>query len=695
MNPALAIEARWFANDNEFVTCSGGLMAAHFGFVRVAAAVPPLALADPATNATQTRALLRDAAQSGAAVAVFPELGLTGYTCHDLVHQSALLHAATAALEQLVRDSAGVFGGLAIVGLPIVVDDQVFNAAAVFHAGRVLGIVPKSFLPTYGEFYDGRHFAPAAQAHSSCLTLPSGAVVPFGTDLLFEAAGHDGFIVGVEICEDLWVPVPPSCHQALAGATVLVNLSASNELIGKAAYRRQLVANQSARCVAAYVYTSAGVHESTQDLVFGGHALIAENGHVLAESPRFRRDGHVLTADVDIDRLRADRWRQTSFGASGWNSGARPFRRVPFTVELAAPPPLRRTVEAHPFVPRAGDELADRCDEIFHIQVAGLARRLEQIGKPPVAIGVSGGLDSTLALVVTCKTFDLIGVPRSKILGFSLPGFGTTSRTRTNAAALMSQLGVTSREIDIRPLCLAEWTALGHAPFGISLDGLDADALAERLRDRPASSGGDLVFENVQARVRTSLLMNAGFVVGTGDLSELALGWCTYNADHMSMYGVNAGVPKTLVKFLVGWVADNEFTGAAGATLRDVVGTEISPELLPASASGTSQSTEGTIGPYELHDFFLFHMLRYGAPPAKILYLARHADFDRAYTADEVRTWLRVFLRRFFTNQFKRSCLPDGPKVGSVSLSPRGDWRMPSDASAAVWLRELDDPAPP
>jgi NAD+ synthase (glutamine-hydrolysing) len=665
-------------------------MADHFGFVRVAAAVPPLVLADPAANAGRTLALLRDAAELGAAVVAFPELGLTGYTCHDLFHQPTLLDAAATALEQLAREAEAVFPGIAVVGLPVVADDQVFNAAAVIHAGRVLGLVPKSYLPTYKEFYDGRYFSPAAQARSAGVTLPSGAVVPFGTDLLFEAAGVAGLIVGVEICEDAWVPVPPSCRQALAGATVLVNLSASNEVIGKAAYRRQLVANQSARCLAAYVYTSSGVHESTQDLVFGGHALIAENGVLLAEGQRFRRDAALIAADVDVDRLRADRWRQTSFAASGVAERGPPARRVPFHLELTAPRTLRREIEAHPFVPRAGAELADRCDEIFHIQVAGLARRLEQIGRPAVSIGVSGGLDSTLALLVTCKTFDLLGVPREQVLGFSLPGFGTTNRTRTNAGALMAQLGVTAREVDIRPLCLAEWQALGHAPFGIALDGLDSDALTARLRERPSGPRSDLVFENVQARVRTNLLMNAGFVVGTGDLSELALGWCTYNADHMSMYGVNAGVPKTLVKFLVRWAAEHEFTGAARATLLDVVGTEISPELLPASAAGTSQSTEGTIGPYELHDFFLFHFLRYAAPPAKILYLARHAGFDKPYTPEEVKRWLGVFLRRFFANQFKRSCLPDGPKVGSVSLSPRGDWRMPSDAQAAAWLADLE-----
>jgi NAD+ synthase (glutamine-hydrolysing) len=661
-------------------------MSHHHGFVRVAAAVPPLALAEPAANADRCLELLTQAGKSETAVAVFPELALSGYTCHDLFHQPTLLTSAVAALEDLVGRAAKVFSGLGVVGLPLLVGDAVFNCAAVFQNGRVLGIVPKSYLANHKEYYDARYFAPAAHAAADSVTLPSGAIVPFGTDLLFEARGVPGFVVGIEICEDLWVPVPPSCRQALAGATILLNLSASNELIGKAAYRRQLVIGQSGRCMAAYVYCSSGVHESTQDIVFGGHCLIAENGALLAESDRFRRDGFVLAADVDIDRVRADRWSTMSFGQSVHVAcNERPFRRVPFEAELNAPAKLLRTVDAHPFVPSANAELNDRCAEIFNIQTAGLARRLEHIGKPPVAIGVSGGLDSTLALMVASKTFDLLSVPRGKILGFSLPGFGTTSRTRSNANALMQQLGVAAKEIDIRALCLAEWKALGHAPFGIALEGLDADGLTAKLRDVTAEKRHDLVFENVQARVRTNLLMNAGFVVGTGDLSELALGWCTYNADHMSMYGVNNGVPKTLVKFLVRWAAEHEFTGPVCQTLRDIVATVISPELLPADANGAAQGTEATVGPYELHDFFLFHMLRYGAPPAKLRYLARLAEFDKRYSDGDIDRWLQVFLSRFFANQFKRSCLPDGPKVGSISLSPRGDWRMPPDAKPSAW----------
>jgi NAD+ synthase (glutamine-hydrolysing) len=661
-------------------------MSLNHGFVRVVAASPVLELAQPARNVVCCLDLLKQAEEAKATVVVFPELALTGYTCHDLFHQTNLLTAAAMALENLVKKAAKVYSGIAAVGLPFVVGDSVFNCAAVFQKGEVLGIIPKTYLANSKEYYDARYFSPAGHTATSSVMLPSGVDVPFGADLLFAARGVDGLIVGVEICEDLWVPMPPSCRQALAGATILLNLSASNELIGKAAYRRQLVVGQSGRCIAAYVYCSSGVHESTQDLVFGGHCLIAENGTLLDESERFCRDGVMLSADVDIDRVRADRWSSTSWSESVQKViEAQPFRRIAFDLALDPPGKLLRTIDAHPFVPAANNELNDRCAEIFNIQTAGLARRLEHIGKPSVAIGVSGGLDSTLALMVTCKTFDLLGVSRGCILGFSLPGYGTTQRTRGNANALMKQLGITAKEIDIRDICLAEWKALGHAPFGIALEYLDVDGLTAQLRAVPAARRIDLIFENVQARVRTNLLMNAGFVVGTGDLSELALGWCTYNADHMSMYGVNIGVPKTLVKFLVRWAADHEFTGQACQTLHDIVATIISPELLPTDDNGDAQATEAAVGPYELHDFFLFHMLRYGAPPDKLHYLAQNAEFDKEYSDADIGHWLKVFLSRFFSNQYKRSCLPDGPKVGSISLSPRGDWRMPSDAKPSAW----------
>jgi NAD+ synthase (glutamine-hydrolysing) len=668
------------------------------GFLRVGSAVPKVRVADCDFNAGRVIGLLQRAQEQNIAVLVFPELCLTAYTCSDLFHQPPLLQAARDALTRVIESTATSFAGVAIVGVPLVVDERLFNCAAVIHRGELLGVVPKSYLPNYKEFYEARWFTPgtATVAHEM---LWEDEVVRFGTDLLFAASDADGLVLGVEICEDLWVPIPPSSHQALAGANVMVNLSASNETIGKAAYRRQLVCNQSARCVAGYIYTSCGVWESTTDVVFGGHGLIAENGVLLAESERFQQHETLLAADLDLERLLFDRLRTNSFAEN-----ARQQRDlsnwvvVDFELERPAEAPARlmRTVDAHPFVPQGTDRLSERCQEIFQTQVAGLAKRLEHIGKPNVAIGISGGLDSTLSLLVTCKTFDLLGVPRARILAYTMPGFGTTSRTRTNAHALMKQLGVTGREVDIRPLCLEEMRALGHAPFKIPLEALTLEALTAKLHQVPAAEMQDLIFENIQARMRTSILMNAGFVVGTGDVSEAALGWSTYNGDHMSMYNPNASIPKTLVKFLVSWVAQNEFEGEARRTLLDIVATDISPELLPTGGdSGQIQATESVVGPYELNDFFLFHFLRFGAAPEKILYLTGQTSFARTYQPEEIRRWLQLFIKRFFANQFKRSCVPDGPKVGSISLSPRGDWRMPSDAAATLWLEwaEKENPA--
>jgi NAD+ synthase (glutamine-hydrolysing) len=663
------------------------------GFVRVAAAVPQVRIGDCAFNAERIVGLMKRAEEQGVAVLVFPELSLTGYTCGDLFHQPKLLAGAYDALGAVLDASLQSFAGLAIIGLPLFHDDQLFNCAAILHRGKLLGVVPKAFLPNYKEFYECRWFAPAACASGRPVLL-HGQWCPFGTDILFACQDTKGLTVGVEICEDLWVPIPPSCRQSLAGATVLVNLSASNEVIGKAAYRRQLVVNQSGRCVAGYLYASCGVSESTTDVVFGGHCLIAENGTLLTETPRFQRDEVLLVADLDIDRLHVDRLRMNSFSENIRRQHTeRDFTRIAFHLGRdSAPGPLVREIEAHPFVPRGQEQLNERCQEIFQTQVAGLAKRLDHIGKPPVNIGISGGLDSTLALLVTCKTFDLLGVPHNKIMAFTMPGFGTTARTKGNAHALMRELGVTAREVDIRHLCLEEMRALGHAPFDISLAGLTVETLTARLEKVLPEQRHGLVFENVQARMRTSILMNAGFVIGTSDVSELALGWTTYNGDHMSMYNPNSSIPKTLVKFLVRWAAENEFTGEARRVLLDIVATEISPELLPTAADGLPvQVTEGVIGPYELHDFFLFHFLRYGAPPEKILYLAAQAKFEGHYTPAELRRWLVVFLKRFFANQFKRSCLPDGPKVGSISLSPRGDWRMPSDAASKLWLEGIGE----
>lgn len=667
-----------------------------YGFLRVAAARPLLRIADCPFNAEQTLQLLAEAETRGVNLVVFPECGLTGYTCHDLFHLRTLQRAAEDALEQVVSQSERIYRGVAVVGVPLAFSGQLFNCAVVIYAGRLLGIVPKTYLPNYKEFYDARYFSPAGNARFSEVDF-HGQTVPFGTDLLFHCRDWNDFTLGVEICEDLWQPVPPSSLQALAGATVVANLSASNEVVGKSAYRRQLVASQSGRCIAGYVYACCGWGESTTDVVFGGHCLIAENGVVLAESPRFQRQSHLLLADIDLERLQHDRLQTTSFndGHRARGSAIPPFRRVEFELEISPRQPrLVRSIESHPFVPTDVTTRDDRCRDIFQTQVAALAQRLTHIGQPPVAIGLSGGLDSTLALLVVCKTFDALGIARDRIQALTMPGFGTTGRTRKNALDLAAALNIRIREIDIRPLCFEQMRLMGHHPFGIPLAHETVDSLTEKLRQLPPEQRHDLTFENTQARVRTTLLMNSGFVIGTGDLSELALGWCTYNADHMSMYNPNAGIPKTLVKFLVKWAAENEFDGSPRTTLLDIVHTEISPELLPTDArGGVTQATESTVGPYELVDFFLYHLLRFGATPEKILFLAEHARFDREYPPAELRYWLGVFLKRFFANQFKRSCLPDGPKVGTVSLSPRGDWRMPSDAQVRIWLENWEKSA--
>jgi NAD+ synthase (glutamine-hydrolysing) len=663
-----------------------------FGFVRIGTAVPRVQVADCAYNADRIIELIKASAAANISILVFPELSITAYTCADLFQQSSLHKAAEEALARIVQASGGP--GLVFVGMPVKADDQLFNCAIAISSGKILGVIPKSYNPNYKEFYENRWFSPADNAQFNELQLLNQKV-PFGTDLIFEASDCKRLLVGAEICEDLWVPVPPSSYQALAGATLLVNLSASNELIGKVGYRRQLVSNQSARCIAGYAYSSCGTGESSTDLLFSGHCLIAENGVIITENERFERKAVLKYTDLDLEKLELDRLRANTFGQNKHSSEHKPFRRIPFAAgSYKAPEKLAREVDAHPFVPRGKDQLADRCNEIFHIQVSALAKRLESLSNDPgklrPVIGVSGGLDSTLSLLVLCKAMDLLGAPRQNIIAFTLPGFGTSSRTKSNALDLMKHLKVESREVDIRALCLAEMQALKHKPFGIDIARLSLEQFVESLHELPAGSQ-DLVFENVQARMRTSILMNAGFVVGTGDLSELALGWCTYNADHMSMYNPNASIPKTLVKFLVDWVADHQFEGTSRETLKDIVDTEISPELLPATRDGKiTQKTESSVGPYELNDFFLFHILRYGMSAEKILYLAKQARFDKNYTAQEIRYWLKLFLQRFFKNQFKRSCLPDGPKVGSVSLSPRGDWRMPSDASANAWIAWIE-----
>lgn len=672
------------------------------GLARVAVAVPRCRVADPAFNAEQTLQLHQAAAAQGAVLVAFPELGLSSYTCDDLFHQRALLDGCEAALARIVAASRGV-GAVAVVGLPLRVDHLLFNCAVVVFDGRVLGVVPKNYLPNYGEFYEARQFNPAAHAISNEVLL-CGERVPFGSELLFEAAGLPLLQFHVEICEDVWVPVPPSSFAALAGATVLVNLSASNVTIGKSDYRHKLVSTHAARCLAAYLYSSAGFGESSTDLAWDGQALICENGELLAESPRFAMESQLILADVDLERLSRERMRQTSFGASAARHQAElaRFRRVRF--ELQAPQqavlPTTRVLERFPYVPSNPLVRDERCHEVYNIQISALAQRLATAGLQKLVIGVSGGLDSTHALLVCAKAMDRLGLPRTNLLAYTMPGFATSSRTLDQALRLMHSLGCTTGQIDIRPSCLQMLKDIGH-PFS---DG------------QPKY---DITFENVQAGERTSHLfrlanLHNALVVGTGDLSELALGWCTYGVgDHMSHYNVNASVPKTLIKHLVRWEAERGGFGTdCCQALLDVVNTEISPELVPAAA-GTdgaaqpAQSSESSVGPYELQDFHLYYTLRFGFAPSKVAFLAWRAWGDagvgrwpegadivpHAYPLAEIKRHLRTFLWRFFkTSQFKRSCVPNAPKVGSGgSLSPRGDWRAPSDAEATVWLAELEN----
>lgn len=638
----------------------------NYGFVKVAAAVPQVAVADCARNAERIVALAQQAARRGVELVAFPELAVTGYTCADLFLQPALLDAADEALGEIMRQTRKLPLAL-IVGLPLRHEDRLYNCAAVVAQGRLLGVVPKSYIPNYAEFYEARWFASGAGIEEERITA-AGQEADFGTELTFAVNGAE---FGIEICEDLWVASPPSSRLALNGAKLIFNLSASPEGVGKHAYLRELVAQQSARTHTAYVYCSAGFGESSTDLVFAGNGLIAENGTMLAQAARFSLDEQLTVTDVDIERLEFERRRNTSFRM-------REEAGESTVIEMELPDALKasaldRRVDPMPFVPADEAHRSERCEEIFQIQSHGLARRLAHTGCRCAVVGISGGLDSTLALLVTVRTFDKLGLDRRGILGITMPGFGTTDRTYRNALKLMEGLGVTVREIPIRDACLQHFRDIG---------------LPES--DRSAA------YENAQARERTQILMDVanmegGLVIGTGDLSELALGWATYNGDQMSMYGVNASVPKTLVRHLVRWAADTERDGATRATLLDIIDTPVSPELLPADREGNiAQKTEDLVGPYELHDFFLYNFVRAGFRPAKIAFLAEQA-FAGSYDRETIVKWLRVFFRRFFAQQFKRSAMPDGPKVGSVSLSPRGDWRMPSDASAALWLRELEE----
>lgn len=636
----------------------------NFGFVKVAAAVPTTAVADCSTNAAQIEALMLRAEAAGVAVTVFPELSLTGYTCGDLLLQSTLLESAEAALAHLVDVSTELQGAF-VIGLPVEVRGSVYNCAAVVSRGKIVGVVPKSNLSDHGAANEKRWFVTALGQYGGSVRL-YGCEVPFGGELIFEAANVR---FGVEIGEDLWAVVPPSSYMAQAGAELILCPSARAAVAEKYQYTRDLIAQQSARTMTAYVYASAGFGESTTDLVFDGGAIVAENGKVLAEGERFAIEEQLVICDVDIDYLRSERRRSTTFNSE---NGAEPMA----TVEIELPQGdvearFDREVDPSPFVPRDEQKRAERCAEIFKIQTVGLAKRLRHIHSTKVVIGISGGLDSTLALLVTVGAFDLLGLDRKGVIGVTMPGFGTTGRTYNNALRMMEALGVTVREISIVKACRQHFEDLG---------------LPESDRS--------VTYENSQARERTQLLMDLSnmenaLVVGTGDLSELALGWATYNGDHMSMYGVNGGVPKTLVRHLVGWFASQPENEAVAATLRDVMATPISPELLPADEQGNiAQKTEDLVGPYELHDFFLHGLVRCGYAPEKIEFLARQA-FAGEYDEQTINRWLSTFVRRFFNQQFKRSALPDGPKVGSVGLSPRGDWQMPSDAVSAEWLKRL------
>ena len=638
----------------------------NYGFVKVAAAVPLVQVADCFYNIEKIEGLMRQASEKGVQIIAFPELSVTGYTCLDLFAQQTLLNGAEAALLQLVSNTADL-DILTIVGVPLRTENRLINAAVVFQKGAIRGVVPKTYLPNYKEFQEQRWFTSATELRESTISIGKEEY-PMGSHLLFRSGR---LTAGIEICEDLWVPVPPSSLLTMEGANIIFNLSASNELIGKHAYLRSLICQQSARCMVGYVYASSGFGESSTDLVFAGNGIIAENGNLLAESPRFTMEEQLVISEIDIETLQNDRQVNTSFmyGTSGLPKEK--AQVVDFQVRIPDGFSLTRPVDPHPFTP-SGEALKERCEEIFHIQVAGLAKRLVHAHAQTAVVGISGGLDSTLALLVTVMTFDALKMPRGQIIGITMPGFGTTDRTYTNACDLIRSLGVTLKEIPIKEACLQHFRDIDHDP-----------------------SVHDVTYENSQARERTQLLMDVanqknGLVIGTGDLSELALGWATYNGDHMSMYGVNGSIPKTLVKYLVEWVANHKVDDASRLTLLDIVDTPISPELIPADENGNiKQKTEDLVGPYELHDFFLYHFLRFGSHPSKIYFLAQKA-FAGIYDNATVKKWLYTFFRRFFQQQFKRSCLPDGPKVGSVSLSPRGDWRMPSDAVSRLWLEEIE-----
>jgi NAD+ synthase (glutamine-hydrolysing) len=629
-----------------------------FGYYRVAAAVNTTTVANPAKNAEEILTLIHEAHSKEVSVVVFPELTLTGYTASDLLLNQTLIASQNEALEYILKNIEKI-NTIAVIGMALLEADRLYNCAAVIQNGKILGIIPKSYLPNKKEFYEKRQFASGRDIVRTTAEV-LGEEVPFGVDLLFSDGADMTF--GVEICEDLWAVTPPSNHMASNGANLLLNLSASNELIGKHEYREELVRTQSARCMAAYVYSSAGVGESTTDTVFGGHCIISEYGATLAQNERFSLTSNLVTADVDLERLRWLRINESSY-----SDGRRKKTRTVKVEGLPLITQLQRDINPMPFVPSRYADKKHRCDEIVHIQAHGLIKRMRHAHIKKAVIGISGGLDSTLALLSTHRAFEMMGWEASDIIAVTMPGFGTTSRTKSNAVMLCEALGVTLKEVEITDLSLKEFEAIGHDPDEHSV-----------------------TYENVQARARTSILMNmanreGALVIGTGDLSEIALGWSTYNGDHMSMYALNSGIPKTLIKYVIEYYKSN---GQIADIIDDILDTPISPELLPHSDDRITQETEEIVGPYELHDFFLYHFIKYGAKPKKIRFLAMRA-FHTKYDEETVTKWLKLFLRRFFTQQFKRSCMPDGPKVGTISLSPRADWKMASDADVEAWISEL------
>lgn len=637
----------------------------NFGFIKTGACVPEMRVADIDFNVTKIKENIDACEQMKVRVTVFPELCITGYTCADLFQQDILIDGALNALINLKKYTAGK-NGVYIIGVPLHIGNSMFNCGAVLYNGRILGIVPKTYITNYKEFCEKRWFKSSFDLHDETLCV-DGEDVPVETKLLFQDISVRGLCFGVEINEDLWSPVPPSSYHAMAGARLIFNLSADNEVVGKKDYRLALIKQQSGKCICGYIYSSCGTNESSTDLLFSGHAVISEYGSVLAESERFIFNSQLIVSEIDLDKITNMRLVHNSFDEGYSPDG---YRIITYEGSIPEKTELTRHISRNPFVPDNVKERDERCREILEIQTSSLAKRIKHTGLKKAVIGVSGGLDSTLALLVVVRTMDKLDLPRENISAITMPGFGTTDRTYLNAVSLIKSLGATFREINITEACLQHFKDIGHDP-----------------------AIHDTTYENVQARERTQILMDianreGGLVIGTGDLSEMALGWCTYNGDHMSMYSVNASIPKTLVKYLVKWMGDNS-QPEVKAILNDILDTPISPELLPKDADGKiSQKTEDIVGPYELHDFFLYHMIRYGATPEKIFYIAKYA-FKNIYDDETIKKWLKLFIRRFFTQQFKRSCTPDGPKVGTVSLSPRGDWKMPSDAVSNVWLKEL------